>query len=59
MAYDYATRTVWIDSPGDDADASMWGLCASHADALKVPVGWAREDRRTPIIPLRGLAIGA
>ncbi|MEO7837549.1 MAG: DUF3499 family protein [Acidimicrobiales bacterium] len=53
MTYEYATRTVWVDSPGDDADKSAWGLCATHADRLTVPVGWACNDRRTPIIPLR------
>lgn len=54
MTYHYASRTVWLDSPGDEPDAAAaWGLCATHAGALKVPVGWACEDRRTPIIPLR------
>ena len=54
MTYDYATRTVWLDSPGDEPDpAAAWGLCATHADGLRVPLGWGREDRRTPIIPLR------
>lgn len=54
MTYHYASRTAWLDSPGDEPDASAaWGLCATHAGSLKVPVGWACEDRRTPIIPLR------
>ncbi len=53
MTYEYASRTVWVDSPGEEADPSAWGLCATHADRLTVPVGWARNDRRTPIIPLR------
>ena len=53
MTYEYATRTVWVDSPSDEADPSTWGLCATHADRLTVPVGWACNDRRTPIIPLR------
>ena len=53
MTYHYASRTVWLDSPGDDADSAAWGLCDTHADALRVPVGWACDDRRTPIIPIR------
>ena len=53
MTYEYASRTVWVDSPGEDADPSVWCLCATHADRLTVPVGWACNDRRTPIIPLR------
>ena len=54
MTYHYASRTVWLDSPGEEPDAAAaWGLCAPHADALKVPVGWACDDRRTPIIPIR------
>lgn len=53
MTYEYASRTVWVDSPGEEVDPSAWGLCETHADRLTVPVGWARNDRRTPIIPLR------
>jgi hypothetical protein len=53
MTYHYASRTVWLDSPGDEPDATAWGLCATHSESLKVPVGWACEDRRTPIIPIR------
>ena len=47
MTYDYASRTVWIDHSGSDPDpTAMWGLCASHADNLRVPVGWARDDQQ-------------
>ncbi|HZQ26796.1 MAG TPA: DUF3499 family protein [Acidimicrobiales bacterium] len=54
MTYDYASRTVWLDNPGAEPDPNAaWGLCLTHADTLRVPVGWARDDRRTPIIPLR------
>jgi len=54
MTYDYSSRTVWLDNPGSEPDpAAAWGLCSAHADRLRVPVGWAREDRRTPIIQLR------
>jgi uncharacterized protein DUF3499 len=54
MTYEYASRTVWLHSPGDEPDpTAAWGLCASHSDNLRVPMGWALEDRRTPIIQLR------
>ena len=54
MTYDYASRTVWIDNAGTEPDpTAAWGLCAPHAHGLRVPVGWARNDRRTPIIPIR------
>lgn len=54
MTYDYSSRTVWLDNPGAEPDpAAAYGMCAAHADQLKVPMGWAREDRRTPIIPIR------
>lgn len=54
MTYEYGSRTVWLDLPGDEPDpAAAYGLCAQHAENLRVPMGWAREDRRTPIIPIR------
>jgi Protein of unknown function (DUF3499) len=54
MTYEYASRTVWLHSPGDEPDpTAAWGLCSAHSDNMRVPVGWALEDRRTPIIPLR------
>lgn len=53
MTYHYADRTVWLDSPGSEPDATVWGLCATHTASLKVPVGWACEDRRTQTIPIR------
>lgn len=49
MTYDYATRVVWLDPPGTrNGDATTWGLCAGHAENLRVPRGWAVEDRRRP-----------
>jgi hypothetical protein len=54
MTYDYASRTVWIDTIDSNPDpGASWSLCAPHAQTLRVPVGWARNDRRTPIIPIR------
>lgn len=51
LTYDYASRTVWLDHP-QDSDGG-WGMCATHAETLTVPVGWALTDRRSPIIALR------
>jgi hypothetical protein len=45
LGYDYASRTAWLEpahAPGG------WGLCITHADTLRVPLGWALDDRRTP-----------
>ena len=53
LTYRYASRTVWIDNLDEEREPSAYDLCANHAAKLKVPVGWALEDRRTPIIPLR------
>ena len=55
MSYQYASRTVWLYSPGHEPDEIVaWGLCDAHADRLRVPVGWSRTDRRTGVLP-RGL----
>ena len=53
LTYDYARRTVWLDPFEGELEVGAWGMCAAHADGLRVPVGWARDDRRTPIIPIR------
>jgi hypothetical protein len=46
LRYDYAERVVWIDDVAQGPDGSVWPLCQSHADRLRVPVGWTRDDRR-------------
>jgi hypothetical protein len=51
LTYHYASRTVWLDDPGE-VDGSAWSLCASHADGLKVPLGWASDDRRVKVVSL-------
>ena len=45
LGYDYASRSAWLEQPHDDGG---WGLCSTHADNLRVPLGWALDDRRTP-----------
>lgn len=53
LTYEYATRTVWLDRPGEEpSPGSTWGLCGPHADGLRVPVGWACNDRRPPGAPV-------
>lgn len=53
MTYDYARRVVWLDALGtEDAGGVLWGLCAGHAANLRVPRGWAMEDRRRPPVAL-------
>ncbi len=51
LRYDYATATVWLDPAGDDPRASTLGMCAVHADTLRVPLGWTCEDRRDTAPP--------
>lgn len=50
LTYHYQSRTVWLD-PADAGVDAGWGLCANHAENLKVPVGWALEDRRPVEVP--------
>jgi len=52
LTYHYASRTVWLDDLGE-VDGSSWSMCAGHADNLRVPVGWACEDRRVKVRSLR------
>ena len=48
LTYDYGAQRVWLDDrPGAAGD--QWGLCAGHATRLRVPMGWARVDRRAAI----------
>lgn len=48
LAYDYASRTVWLGPLADAAHPSTHDLCAGHADRLSVPLGWDLDDRRHP-----------
>jgi len=49
MSFDYGHRVVWLDPPvAGSGDGATWGLCAGHAGGLRVPRGWAIEDRRRP-----------
>ncbi|MGH9149345.1 MAG: DUF3499 family protein [Acidimicrobiales bacterium] len=53
LTYHYAGRTAWIDNLDDERQPSALDLCGGHGADMRVPLGWALDDRRTPIIPLR------
>ena len=53
LTYHYGSRTAWIDNLDEEPDPHGYDLCERHAARVNVPVGWALDDRRTPIIPLR------
>ncbi len=53
LTYHYGSRSVWLDNLDEELDPSSYDLCSGHAARLRVRVGWALDDRRTPIIQLR------
>ena len=57
MAYDYARRVAWVDDLAPERIPSSWDLCPAHADALSVPNGWRRDDRRVGTRPALSPAI--
>ncbi len=57
MSYGYGVRTAWIDDLDLDHEPSGYDLCERHADALAVPVGWERHDRRLPRVQLPLFAV--
>jgi hypothetical protein len=46
LTYDYAGQTAWLEGLNSEAHPMRYDLCADHADALRVPRGWALQDRR-------------
>ena len=50
LSYHYLSRTAWLDDLVDQKEPASHDLCAPHADGLRVPVGWAREDRRQRVV---------
>jgi hypothetical protein len=46
LTYDYSASTAWVEPLHDEAHPMRYDLCAEHADALRVPRGWALKDRR-------------
>ena len=56
LVFDAVGREVWLDAVADGGVESAGGsqaqlLCPDHAEALRVPVGWAVVDRRPPLSP--------
>lgn len=46
LTYDYAGQTAWVEALNHEAHPMRYDLCVDHADALRVPRGWALQDRR-------------
>lgn len=46
LTYDYAHRTAWVERLNDEAHPMRYDLCADHAERMRVPQGWALQDRR-------------
>ena len=52
LSYDYTRRTAWLDELPQAPRPSAYELCATHADGLRVPLGWTHDDRRFSATPL-------
>lgn len=46
LTYDYGHRTAWVERLDAEAHPMAYDLCGDHADGLRVPQGWALQDRR-------------
>jgi hypothetical protein len=46
LTYDYGGQTAELESLNAEAHPMRYDLCTDHADALRVPIGWALVDRR-------------
>jgi hypothetical protein len=46
LTYDYSGRTAWVEVLDHEAHPMHYDLCTEHADNLRVPQGWAFQDRR-------------
>ena len=46
LTYDYSSRTAWVERLDAEAHPMRYDLCTDHAGALRVPQGWALQDRR-------------
>jgi hypothetical protein len=51
LTYDYGERVVWLDRLGE-LNGGPWPMCTTHADGLRVPIGWRCEDRRVAPLPM-------
>jgi hypothetical protein len=46
LAFDYASRRVWLHDLLDPPDPASYDLCSDHSDRFRPPRGWEVEDRR-------------
>jgi hypothetical protein len=49
LTYDYNARTAWLAHLASEGHPMAYDLCSEHADSLRVPVGWALQDRRSRV----------
>ena len=57
LAYEYGSRTVWLDDAALDAHPATYDLCRRHAEGLSAPLGWDVQDRRSGVqAPLHAVA---
>ncbi len=50
LAYDYRSRTVWLDGLAYEVDPANHDLCTRHADRLSPPQGWELHDLRVAVV---------
>lgn len=48
LTFRYASAQAWLEDLAPEPEPQRWDLCADHAEALTVPVGWDLVDARTP-----------
>lgn len=46
LTYDYSSRVAWVEGLDGQAHPMSYDLCTEHADGMRVPQGWALQDRR-------------
>jgi hypothetical protein len=49
LAFDYATRRVWLHDLPDPPDPASYDLCSDHTDRFRPPRGWEFEDHRATL----------
>jgi hypothetical protein len=47
LVYDYSGSTAILEPLNPEAHPMHYDLCTAHADALRVPKGWALVDHRS------------
>ena len=50
LAFDYHTKTVWLETLAFEVHPAAHDLCARHADRLSAPQGWGLHDLRVPVV---------